>query len=419
MRQLVLKLPGGYKEAVLQIVEEFQGKNTIHLEEGQKDVFVVFLPNKKVNDFLKRIDHFEQPELNLIPRGVITLYPPASESPKQVADVQPKSSLEIYLGGIQSVGSYFSLIGYALVSGIIVWIGLFTNTSYLLVAAMLVAPFAGPAMNAALATSAGKADLFKSSVLRYMVSIIMGILASFVLSAIFNVRVLTPLMEEIQQVSKFALFLPLVSGFAGAINICQSERDSLVSGAAVGILVAASLAPPVGLTGIGLFLGEWAVVQSSLFRILLQLFGIHLAATLVFYFYGDVTPDGVRFLKGKRKMGIVTTAVVTLSIAVMLFWQFSTPPFLRKASMNTELTEIFDRELQKFGSVKVLDKSVEFTNEKIGNRSIAKFEATVLLLDTTRTNAELKGAVILHLKKNLDHSFDNIYETYQINVVRD
>ena len=421
MRQLIIKIPRGNKEQVQNLVKEFEGKNTITVDESSQehDVFFIYLPNKKVNNFLKRIDEFEEPEITLIPRGIISLYPPASESPDQVADVQPKSSLEIYLGGIQSVGSMFGLFGYSFVAGIIVWIGLFTSTSYLLVAAMLVAPFAGPAMNAALATAAGKMPLLKSSLQRYGLAIGTGIVASFLLTLAFPLTTLTPLMEEVSQVSKFALFLPLVSGFAGAINICQSERDSLVSGAAVGILVAASLAPPVGLIGAGLYMMDWPVVLSSLFRILLQLLGIHLAATLVFYFYGKVTPNGVRFLKGNKKTGMVTTMVVVLSIGAMIFWQFSQPPFLRKASMNTELNEVLGKELQKLDYIKVLNKNVTFTNVEMGDRSIANFSVTIVPADTSISSEVLKSQVVQYLKTNLDHGYDNIYEVYEINVVED
>lgn len=417
MRQLIIKIPKGNKEKVLNTIDNFHGKNTITIPEEQHEVFITYLPNERVNDFLKELDEYEEPEVSLIPRGVITLYPPASEAPDQVADVQPKSSLEIYLGGIQSVGSKFGLFGYAFVAGIIVWIGLFTSTSYLLVAAMLVAPFAGPAMNAALATAAGKMDLLGSSLTRYAIAIGTGIVASFLLTLIFPVETLTPLMEEVSQVSKFALLLPLVSGFAGAVNICQSERDSLVSGAAVGILVAASLAPPVGLIGMGLFMGDWQVVFSSLFRILLQLLGIHLAATLVFYFYGNVTPKGVRFLKGNKTKGLITGLVVILGIGAMMYWQFSQPPFLRKAGMNTELAEELDAELQNIPYIKVLSKDVTFTNEKYQNRSVANFEATIMTTDTVIPSEELKADVIKHLKENLSYPYDNIYQVFQIHVV--
>ena len=420
MRQLIIKIPKGKKDKILSTVEDFEGKNTIYLPNDGYDVYFVYLPNEKVNNFLERIDEFEEPEINLIPRGVISMYPPAEDAPDQVADVQPKSALEIYLGGIQSVGSMFGLIGYSLIAGIIVWIGLFTTTSYLLVAAMLVAPFAGPAMNAALATAAGKKKLLKSSLSRYGIAIGTGVLASFLMTVFFPLKILTPLMAEISQVSKFALFLPIVSGFAGAINICQSERDSLVSGAAVGILVAASLAPPVGLIGAGLYMADWPVVFSSLFRILLQLLGIHLSATLVFYFYGKVTPNGVRFLKGKKITGFITTAIVILGIGAMMFWQFSNPPFLRKASMNTELAEVLNKNLAELNYIKVLNKDVTFTNTKYENQPVAIFEATVLKTDKSLSDEALRAQVIEFLKENMDYGgVDNLYEVFEIHIVND
>ena len=417
MRQLILKLSKGNKEQVLGAVKEFNGKNTIFLPTDGHDVFYVYLPNESVNDFLKKIDEYDNFEVNFNPRGVISLYPPASESPDQVADVQPKSSLEIYLGGIQSVGSIFGLIGYSLVAGIIVWIGLFTSTSYLLVAAMLVAPFAGPAMNAALGTAAGKSGLLKSSLKRYAMAIFTGIVASFLMTLIFPLTTLTPLMEQVSHVSKFAVLLPLVSGFAGALNICQSERDSLVSGAAVGILVAASLAPPVGLVGAGIYMMDWEIVLSSVFRILLQLLGIHIAATLVFYFYGKVSPKGVRFLKGNKMTGLVTSGIVIAGIVAMMFWQFNQPPFLRKASMNTELTQTLDTQLRKLQYIKVLNNNVVFTNEKYRGIPVVTIGATVMLTDTLIKKEVAREQIIDYLKTNLNYDVENLYIVYDLNVV--
>jgi uncharacterized membrane protein len=419
MRQLILKISKGHKDEVLDIVEEFEGKNSIFLPNEENDVFIIYLPNRKVNNFLKRIDEFEEPEISLIPRGVITLYPPASESPDQVADVQPKSSLEIYLGGIQSVGSVKGFIGYSFAAGLLVWIGLYTTTVYLLVAAMLVAPFAGPAMNAALATAAGKKPLLKSSLQRYGIAIGTGVIASLLMTLIFPLNILTPLMVEISHVSKVAIFLPIISGFAGAINIIQSERDSLVSGAAVGILVAASLAPPVGLIGAGIYLLDWEVVSSSVFRIILQLLGIHLSATLVFYFFGKVTPSGVRFLKGNKMLTYITSGIVALAIGGMMVWQYSQPPFLRKASMNTELTEEFDKKLNKLDFIEVINKDVSFTNTKINGNPTVSYSVTVLPKNTDVSETVLKKRIIEYLKENLKYHDDDIYQVYQVNIAED
>ncbi len=188
MRQLILQVPQGNSEVITLAAVKHKGKNTIFLPGAKRDVFFVFLPNNAVNSFLKDIDFIEEMEVNLIPRGVISLYPPKSKAPEQVADVQPKSELEIYLGGIQSVGSIFGLLGYSFAAGIIVWIGLYTTTVYLLVAAMLIAPLAGPAMNAALATAAGKWSLLKNSLYRYFLAIGMGLGSSLIMAVVFSSR---------------------------------------------------------------------------------------------------------------------------------------------------------------------------------------------------------------------------------------
>ncbi len=87
--------------------------------------------------------------------------------------------------------------------------------------------------------------------------------------------------------------------------------------------------------------------------------------------------------------------------------------------MNTELTEVLATELRKIEFIEVLNKDVNFSYAKIQGRFIANFTATVLPKDTAITDQELKTMIIDFLKANLTHGYDNIYEVYQINVVRD
>lgn len=102
----------------------------------------------------------------------MALYPPEDKAPDQVTDIETRSPIEIFLSGLQSIGSWKGFIGYSVITSIVVWIGLFTNTSYLLVAAMLIAPFAGPAMNTAIATARGDWPLLKEGLIRYFISIL-------------------------------------------------------------------------------------------------------------------------------------------------------------------------------------------------------------------------------------------------------
>ncbi|MDX5346779.1 MAG: hypothetical protein LPK19_05995, partial [Hymenobacteraceae bacterium] len=155
MRQITLQTNKKNAESILETAKDFEAKNIIQLTEKDQEIITLHLMNRQVGAFLEKLEDYPDVQINLIPRGVITLYPPQDEAPDQVRDVDPKSSIEIFLSSIQSVGSYKGLIGYAVSAGVIVWIGLYTNTFSLLIAAMLIAPYAGPAMNLAIATTAG------------------------------------------------------------------------------------------------------------------------------------------------------------------------------------------------------------------------------------------------------------------------
>jgi len=104
----------------------------------------------------------------------------------------------------------------------------------------------------------------------------------------------------------------------------------------------------------------------------------------------------------------------------MMFWQFSQSPYLRKASMNTELVIELNKELQKLDHIKVLNKDVTFTNEKFRDRSIARFHATILPLDPGVSDEELRTQIIAFLKENLNYEYqEDIYQVFQIDIVHD
>ena len=108
---------------------------------------IAHISNSKVEGLLEKLQSLPQLRVTLIGQGVMALQPPPEEAPQQVTNVELRSPIEIFLAGLQSVGEGKGFLGYAVAAGVVVWIGLYTNTSYLLVAAMLIAPFANPAMN--------------------------------------------------------------------------------------------------------------------------------------------------------------------------------------------------------------------------------------------------------------------------------
>lgn len=417
MRRLSIKVKRGEGKTVKDIAKKHQGKNISVQSLDNGELVTVYLSNVKVNDFIKDINGFEDVEINLIPRGVITLYPPQDEAPDQVADVTYRSPFEIYLGGLQSVGSKVGLLSYSAVGAILVWVGFYTNTSYLLVAAMLVSPFAGPAMNAALGAAAGKMDLLKQSLLRYFMAIGTAILVAVILAFIMQQQHATPMMVSVSQISEVTFLLPLAAGIAGGINLIQSERDSLVAGAAVGMLVAASLAPPTGLIGIGLVINNWQLVQSGVFLLIFQLVVIQFVAAMVFRFMGKVTIKGVRFTDGREavfKGSVLTSAII---IAGMLYWQFASQPSLQKASLDTKITEVMRTELSKLKDIETIEVNARFTRGTLPDLNPVICELYLYNRNKALTDEQVKKVVSDVLTKRIRDEEWNADPMFNITVL--
>lgn len=368
MRQLIIQVPKGQGKAVLDLAKSYNGANLAQFEgsnnDGEIDVVIVNISNQKVEKLLGELENLSKVHITLTPTGVMALQPPASEAPEQVKDVQERSPIEIFLSGLQSIGSWRGFLGYAALAGVVVWIGLYTNTSYLLVAAMLIAPFAGPAMNVAIATARGDRYLLWRSLLRYFSALAVTILITFLLSLILQQEIPTSLMIDRSQISSVAILLPLAAGAAGALNLVQSERSSLVSGAATGMLVAASLAPPAGIVGMASAIGRWDLAKGGLFLLLLQLCGINLTAAILFRIFG-LSTKGSRYQRGKKGLFPAALSVTLIALLGLLGWQFFNSPNLERSTRAQRANVQVQKAVQEVGLAELVESNVRFTRPEI------------------------------------------------------
>ncbi|HEX2280232.1 MAG TPA: DUF389 domain-containing protein [Thermomicrobiales bacterium] len=339
MRLVILQVPRGEGDNVLKAAGQHSGVNSASFQstdiDGNPiDQVVVHLPNDEVGPFLNDVEPVPDLRASLLPSGVVPIRPPSSEIADQAVDVSPRSAFEIFVSGLQSIGSWKGFLGYAGIAGVVVWLALFTNTSYLLVAAMLIAPFVGPAMNAALASARGDLNLLWHSILRYFSALGVTIATAAILSFAFRQETATQMMGETANISTTAVLLPIAAGAAGALNLSQSERSSLVPGAAAGMLVAASLAPPAGITGMGAVIGEWDMVVSGLFLLGLQLVGINLAGAAVFRLFG-LRAEGPRLERGRSGVVWGSFALAAIALALFMLVQFgSGSPDFQRATLE-------------------------------------------------------------------------------------
>jgi uncharacterized hydrophobic protein (TIGR00271 family) len=364
MRPVIIQVPEENGEYAVKFALDHDAKNLniVKAADQEKNISVItsYISNGKLESLIEKLSSIKDVQITIHPQGVLPLYPPEDETPDQVIDVEMRSPIEIFLSGLQSIGSWKGFLSYAFLTGIIVWIGLYTNTEYLLVAAMLIAPFAGPAMNFAIATARGDWILLINSLKRYFISIFITIFVSWILTLLLNPEIATSLMIERSKVSSVALLLALTAGAAGGINLIQSERDSLVSGAAVGMLVAASLAPPAGITGIAAAMGKWDIAGSGLFLIFLQLAGINITGTLVFKLAG-LKSIGPRYNRGKKKLIVLSVGITLIFFTALVIYQYSTPVELQRSSISKIASEDIKKMIDARDDIYLIDIQSRFT----------------------------------------------------------
>ncbi|WP_373528713.1 DUF389 domain-containing protein [Nostoc sp.] len=420
MRQLIIQVPRGNGKAVIDIAKSHNGTNLARFEGNADepiDVVIVHVSNREVGKVLEELQDLPKVQITLIPTGVIALQPPASEAPQQVVDVEERSPIEIFLSGLQSVGSWQGFLGYASLAGFVVWIGLYTNTTYLLVAAMLIAPFAGPAMNTAIATAWGDRQLLGRSILRYFSALSVTIATTWLLSLILRQEIPTSLMLDSSQVSAVAVILPLVAGAAGALTLVQSERSSLVSGAATGMLVAASLAPPAGIVGMASAIGRWDMVTSGLFLLFLQLCGINFSAALLFRIFG-LSPQGTRYQRGKKRVFTIALAITVIALAGLLTWQFSHSPNLQRSSLAQRANAQVQKTVEQVGLAKLVESNVRFTRSNIeGQDTLLSVVYVQRQPGVTASSEEIRSSLTQSIQAQLLKQDLNVTPLVDVNVL--
>lgn len=406
MRQLTIRVPRGRGHEVAKMVHNHQG-GSLSIQEatdGEHALQLVHLhvPNSEVEGLLDDLEAIPDAHIALQPRGVIALRPPVAQAPEQVLDVQARSPIEIFLGGLQSIGSWTGFLGYAAAAGVVVWIGLFTEVVFLLTAAMLIAPFAGPAMNAALATARGDGYLFRQSIFRYFAALAVTIIVAFLLSILLQQQIATGLMVQMSLLPSVAVLLPLVAGAAGALNLCQSDRSSLVSGAATGMLVAASLAPPAGIVGMGLAIGEMGMVVSGVYVLLLQVVGINVSGAIVFRLYG-VSPRGARYKRGRKWISYASWLGAMGAGVALLTWQFSSEPDLVRSTQAQRATADVRSVVEDSGVAQLVQANAQFTRSNVANQNtmlVTIYVQSSAEADEAATRAVLASAIKQKLRQD-------------------
>ncbi|MDQ7826013.1 MAG: TIGR00341 family protein [Candidatus Eremiobacteraeota bacterium] len=196
--------------------------------------------------------------------------------------ISQKRQQEIY-GNIDDIStpraSFYIMV---ILSTTIAAYGLLSNSTAVVIGAMLVAPLMGPIFGIALGLSTGDGKLLRKALAAELFGLILATLVGMLIGLLpLRLDFGSEIMARTQP-TLYDIIIALASGLAGAYALV----DEKISPALPGVAIATALVPPLATCGLCLAAGryEWSFGAFLLF--LANLLAIELAAAIVFTFFG-------------------------------------------------------------------------------------------------------------------------------------
>lgn len=366
MRQIHVDVPEHGAREVLSLAAKHHAVAPVATrawhEDGTERVLVfVNLPNPRVGSFAEEVaTRVDDAQITIVPQGVIPVSTPLSDVAGQVAEVGHRSTMELVLSALQSIGSWQGMLQYAFFSGLVAAYGIIVGASYLLVAAMLIAPMGAPAMVSVVGAAIGDWKMVGRGAARFFASIAVLVISAAALGYAYRLSASTALMEQVTELSAWGVLLAVVAGAAGAQSQVEGNRSSLVTGTATGFLIAAALSPTSAVLGLSFILRRWDYAQLMLFQLALQYVAIVSGGWLAVNVYG-VGPKQPSMGRGSLAVRRGIAAAVMLATIGLAFWQTQHGPRFLKADYNRDIATVARRAVQALPGVRFVEGEAYFT----------------------------------------------------------
>ncbi|MCK5416421.1 DUF389 domain-containing protein [Candidatus Parcubacteria bacterium] len=193
---------------------------------------------------------------------------------------------EIIESSTPDLDFYFLVI----LSTLIVALGLVANNLILVIGGMLVAPLLSPILALAL----GVVIINIKVIMRSIKILLMAILTSSVISYLVGIFIEFDInhidLISVMVPSYYTFIVAVTAGFAASFAWARPDSANAISGIAISV----TLVPPITALGLALASSDMAIFNNAILVLLLNVFGIVLASTIIFLLMG--------FYKSKKKI---------------------------------------------------------------------------------------------------------------------
>ncbi len=195
--------------------------------------------------------------------------------------------------------------------------GLVMNNTAIIIGSMILSPLLWPVLGLALGTVEGERKPLISSLITLIVSILLTLLLSYLLGLVFLGLLASPTEEMLlrSQPNLLDLAVALVVGFAAPLMVIWKKFSS----SAAGVAVAASLLPPLTVTGMGLAMGLPEVAWGSFLLFFTNLASMLFAGIILLFIAGYRRKKHEERATSVR-VGIYLTFATLLIIGIQLFF---------------------------------------------------------------------------------------------------
>ncbi len=160
--------------------------------------------------------------------------------------------------------------------------GLLSNSTAVVIGAMLIAPLMGPILGGAMAIATNSNELLKLSAKTEALGSVTAVVLATLLTLVLPSAELTPEVLARTSPTILDLVIALASGAAGTYAICMKPQGATLPGVAI----STALMPPLCVVGIGLAKQEFGVVSGALLLFLANMVAINVAAIALFQLAG-------------------------------------------------------------------------------------------------------------------------------------
>ncbi len=236
-----------------------------------------------------------------------------NDRPKSVEARQALYAKILYEGEVarQKVIRFFVLMGFAV---LIASMGVLTDSTAVVIGAMLIAPLMTPLMGMAISLVMGWPNRLTRSALIAFAGIIFAIGIGALIGLLSPTVIDTATNSQITSRSSptiLDLIIAVAAGGAGAYGLSRPD----VSDALPGVAVAIALVPPLAVVGISYSQGDWASGSGALLLFATNMLAILVVGGLTFVATG-ITPIA-RIADTQHRVGTALAAVVVGAVIVI------------------------------------------------------------------------------------------------------